>query len=137
MCLFQLWFPQGICPVMGLLGYMPSSGIVGSYGRFIPSFFFKRNLHTVLHSGCIILHYHVYFGYQPLLRYMICKISPILQVAFLFCKCSLLLFSLMQFHVLSFGFVTCAVGVISKHSVKMVYFAISLVHSSRDLLIRA
>ena len=40
MCLFQLWFPQGICPVVGLLGYMPSSGIVGSYGRFIPSFFF-------------------------------------------------------------------------------------------------
>ena len=40
--------------VMVFLGYVPSNGLVGSDGSFIPSFL--RNLHTVLHSGYISLH---------------------------------------------------------------------------------
>ena len=34
--------------------YMCSSGVAGSYGRFISSFL--KHLHTVFHCGCIGLH---------------------------------------------------------------------------------
>ena len=37
-------------------GYVPSGGIVGSYGSCMASFL--NNHHTTLHSGCINLHSH-------------------------------------------------------------------------------
>ena len=47
MCLFS---------IVVFSGYIFSSGIVGSYGSFIPSFL--KNLHTVRHSDYISLHSH-------------------------------------------------------------------------------
>ena len=43
-------------------GYIPSSRIAGSYGRFIPSF--QRNLHNVLHNGFINLQVKKNFNWE-------------------------------------------------------------------------
>ena len=54
-CYHEHW---GACVFFNMFssGYTPSSGIVGSYSGFTLGVL--RNLHTVLHSGCINLHSH-------------------------------------------------------------------------------
>ena len=42
-----------VCCCCCCFGYIPKSGPVGSYGSYISGFL--RNLHTVFHSGCILM----------------------------------------------------------------------------------